>query len=215
MARDDELRRVEVGFSGGQAIVAAAHREGLRASCARRSRTAAAGTRSRPPTALVALDLGAGRVREARDRRAPGRLLRACRCRRPRGTLLARSAAARRRSAAALLVAQEPLGLPLQPALLGRGAAPGHHAQAAARDPRARRRASGCSRSARAPATTRSTSPRALDGGTLDDLRHPAGDARSRRCASAQSAGSRTSSRRSATRRRCRTRTTASTPRTW
>ena len=78
-----------------------------------------------------------------------------------------------------------------------RGAAPGHHAQAAARGPRAAARASGCSRSARAPATTRSTSPPRLDGGTLDDLRHPAGDAGPRRCARPRARASRTSSRRS------------------
>ena len=67
--------------------------------------------------------------------------------------------AAPRRPRRRPVVAQAPVGLPVRPALLGRGAAPADHPRAAARDAGARAPASACSRSDREPATTRSTSP--------------------------------------------------------
>ena len=53
------------------------------------------------------------------------------------------------------VVAAQPVRVPVQPALLGRGAAPAHHAARGCARCSRRSRASGSSRSGRAPATTR------------------------------------------------------------
>ena len=59
MARDEELRRVEVGFAGGQAISLRAHAEGIREPPQGRSSAEAAGPRSSRPDGIVSVNLGA------------------------------------------------------------------------------------------------------------------------------------------------------------
>ena len=110
------------------------------------------------------------------------------------------------------MVAQQPVGLPLQPALLGRGAPPADHRGRAC----ARRwipgPASAFSRSAPGPATTRSRSPSgsARTGGWTSST--SSRRCSTTRCAAPASAGSPTSPPPRATPRACPTRTRASTP---
>ena len=197
MARDEaSARRVEVGFSGGQAIalrVARTSTTSFARPCSDGERLVRARVRRRRGRARPR----AGRLREARHGRAPGRLLAAPE--RPRVAsprTLARACGGCATLGRGALVAQEPVGLPLQPALLGPGAAPVHHAQAPARDPRSRARASGSSRSGPGTGYYSLDVAVALDGRHARRLRHPAGDARPRHARSATSAASRTSTRR-------------------
>ena len=114
MARDDEPSASRSASPAARRSSLRAHAEGLREPAQGRAarRRLVRGRVGR--TASVALDLGAGRVREARRRRAPGRLLRPLsrpdwRCGRP-----ARSSARRgwRRSAAALWWRKNPSACP-------------------------------------------------------------------------------------------------------
>ena len=183
MAHDDDSRRVEVGSP-------AARRSSLRIS--RRDMRAAQGRSAREGWTEVESADGPvsgesrhGRLREARRRRAPGRVLRVAEGAGARPLDPAPRGHASRRSSGAR---KHPSACPYASALLGRGP-PGHHAQTAAGGPRAESRGSGCWRSGRAPATTRSRSPPRLDGGQPVDLRHPARDAGPRARAAASEVG--------------------------
>ena len=110
------------------------------------------------------------------------------------------------------VVEAQPLGLPVQPALLGPGAAPVHHPRAPRRDPGGWRRASGSSRSAPGPGTTRSTSRsgparRAASRSSTSSAR-----CSTTRCAARPRSASETCTRRSPTPPGCPTTTRASTP---
>ena len=94
---------------------------------------------------------------------------------RARTLALAALAAIRRRRP---LVAQEPVRLPVRPAVLGRGAASADHPRAAARGARARRPASACSRSGRDRLLLARPRGLARARRRARALRPPAGDAR-------------------------------------
>ena len=150
----EEMKRIEVGFAGGQVMsarsppVSEALREALPRPISRPSE-AASWHELEAEDGAISLDLRQVVFVRGRRRPAHDRLLGHVRKLAPS---LGAAVVGR-----ALCGGARTLGLPVQPALLGRGAAPADHPRAAARDPRPGGRASACWRSAPGPATTRST----------------------------------------------------------
>ena len=205
-----DAQRVEIGFEGGQVVSVRLAEEALRDLRSQLgggggwhdldTEDGVAGARSRPRSPSCGSTPASTRSASSSVSELSA------------GALLAAAAAGGRGRGA--VVAQEPLRLPLRPALLGRGAAPDHHPRASARGARAAAGTSGCSRSAREPAITPLDLAEWVGPARRSrDLRHPAGDARPHDCAGQPSTGS--GQRRADPGRReprCPMRTTALTP---